>query len=86
MSMKIRVLALLIGFLFFMSGTILYPQYSSYFAKAQNSSIIQQAYKTYIPTTISKEAQEGLKNLKTNLVMVNPPQPEDFYHCYCLLS
>jgi hypothetical protein len=58
MSMKIRVLALLIGFLFFMSGTILYPQYSSYFAKAQNSSIIQQAYKTYIPTTISKEAQD----------------------------
>ena len=45
---------------------------------AQNSSSIQNTTTSiYIPPTISKQAQEGMKNFTINTVMVNPPQPDD---------
>jgi monoterpene epsilon-lactone hydrolase len=45
---------------------------------AQNPSLTQNITTSiYIPPTISKQAQEGLKNLKSDLVMTNLPQPDD---------
>ncbi|MGC2681224.1 MAG: alpha/beta hydrolase, partial [Candidatus Nitrosopolaris sp.] len=52
---------------------------SSYFVQAQNSSTIQNnIHNIYIPTTISKRAQEELKNLKPLPTMIKSPKPDDF--------
>jgi hypothetical protein len=59
---------------------ISYAQFSYFAAQGQNPSIITQnnnTHLTYIPNTISKEAQEGLINLKVDPAMINSPKPDD---------
>ena len=52
---------------------------SSYFVLAQHASTIQNSiHSVYIPTTISKRAQEELKNLKPLPAMIKSPKPDDF--------
>jgi epsilon-lactone hydrolase len=80
--MKIFDSTLSIGFLCFLCGTtILLSFQSSYFTEAQSSGITEHnnnnTHLTYIPTTISKEAHEGLKNLKVGPAMINSPKPDD---------
>ena len=75
--MRVLTLILSIGFLFLICSTIL--NLGSHFVQAQNSSIIQNnPHNTYIPTTISKRAQEELKNLKPLPAMIKSPKPDDF--------
>jgi epsilon-lactone hydrolase len=70
-----------IGFLFLLNIAIMHSYLQSpYFAAdAQSSSIGQNNSTTqiYIPSTISKEAQQVLKNFKSDLVMANLPQSDD---------
>jgi monoterpene epsilon-lactone hydrolase len=79
-SMRTLILILSIGFLFLLCSTIILYSGSSYFVLAQNSSTIQNSstHSIYIPTTISKRAQEELKNLKPLPAMIKSPKPDDF--------
>jgi monoterpene epsilon-lactone hydrolase len=83
---KIIVSILSIGFLFFLCSTlILLSSQSFYFAvQAQNSSTTHNnnnsnsnTHLTYISTTISKESQEGLRNLKVGPAVMNSQKPHD---------
>src|SRR5215469_2651030 len=77
-SMRVLILILSIGFLFLVSSKIL-DLGSSHFVQAENSSTIQNStHSVYIPTTISKRAQEELKNLKPLPAMIKSPKPDDF--------
>jgi len=77
-STRVLTLILSIGFLFLLCGTILNLG-SLHFVQAQNANAIQNNTHTiYIPTTISKRAQEELKNLKPLPAMIKSPKPNDF--------
>jgi len=77
-SMRVLTLILSIGFLFLLCNTMLNLG-SSYFVLAQHASTIQNSiHSVYIPTTISKRAQEELKNLKPLPAMIKSPKPDDF--------
>ena len=74
----VPILILSIGFLFLVCSTILNLD-SSFFVLAQNASTIQNStHSVYIPTTISKRAQEELKNLKPLPAMIKSPKQDDF--------
>jgi hypothetical protein len=46
--------------------------------QAQDQKIIQNDnQEIFIPTTISENAQEGIRKFIPNPAMVSPPQPED---------
>ena len=77
-SMRVLTLILSIGFLFLLCNTMLNLG-SSYFVLAQHASTVQNStHSVYIPTTISKRAQEELKNLKPLPAMIKSPKPDDF--------
>ena len=77
-SMRVLILTLSIGFLFLLCSTIL-GSGSSHFVQAENASTVQNGtHNIYIPTTISKRAQEELKNLKPLPAMIKSPKPDDF--------
>ena len=77
-SIRVLVLILSVGLLFLLCSTILNLG-SSHFVQAQNASTIQNsAHSVYIPTTISKRAQEELKDLKPLPAMIKSPKPNDF--------
>lgn len=77
----------LINLVIDLSSSILFLSYllpvnlqpSLYFVQAQNTTtnIAQNYTKIFIPTTISKQAQEMLKNLIMNLPAFVTPEPDD---------
>jgi len=77
-SKRVLNFILSIGFLFLLCGIILNLGFS-HFVQAQNANAIQNKTHTiFIPTTISKRAQEELKNLKPLPAMIKSPKPDDF--------
>lgn len=77
-SIRVLILILSVGLLFLLCSTILNLG-SSHFVQAQNASTIQNSvHSVYIPTTISKRAQEELKDLKPLPAMIKSPKPDDF--------
>lgn len=83
MTNKLRSIIVAIGlatsilFLSYLLTVNLQP--SLYFVQAQNSSteIAQNDTRIFIPTTISKQAQEMLKNLTMNIPTFSTPDPGD---------
>ena len=83
MTNKLRSITVAIGlvtsilFLSYLLTVNLQP--SLYFVQAQNSSteMAQNDTRIFIPTTISKQAQEMLKNLTMNIPTFSTPDPED---------
>lgn len=83
MTNKLRSITVAIGlatsilFLSYLLTVNLQP--SLYFVQAQNSSteMAQNDTRIFIPTTISKQAQEMLKNLTMNIPTFSTPDPGD---------
>ena len=83
MTNKLRSITVTLGLatsILFLSYLLtVHLQPSLYFVQAQNSSteIAQNDTRIFIPTTISKQAQEMLKNLTMNIPTFSTPDPDD---------
>jgi epsilon-lactone hydrolase len=69
------ILILIVGFII---SLIMNLDTSPLLIQAQDQKIIQNdTQEIFIPSTISKNAQEGIRKFIPNPAMVSPPQPED---------